>query len=52
MRSVRVVSPFKATRMLYIPPGLSLKNSTRCSHCVYVFCTDLTTNSDFCLTQH
>jgi hypothetical protein len=26
-----------------------LKNSTWCPHCVYVFCTDLRTNSNFCL---
>ena len=36
----------------YVPPGLILKNSTWCSHCVYVSCTDITADSDFCLTQH
>jgi hypothetical protein len=35
----------------YIRPGLTLKNSTWCPHCVYVFCTDLRTNSDFCVTN-
>jgi hypothetical protein len=41
-----------ARRGLYIPPGLTLKNSTWCSHCVYVFCTDLRTNRNFCLIKH
>jgi hypothetical protein len=36
----------------YVPPGLTLKNSTWCSHCVYVFCVDLRTNSNFCLIKH
>ena len=31
--------------LLYVPPGLKLKNSTFCTHthtqCVYVFCVDL-----------
>jgi hypothetical protein len=31
---------------------LTLKNSTWCPHCVYVFCTDLRTNSNFCLIHH
>jgi hypothetical protein len=26
--------------------------STWCPHCVYVFCTDLRTNSNFCLIKH
>jgi hypothetical protein len=30
----------------------NIKNSTWCSHCVYVFCTDLRTNSNFCLKKH
>jgi len=50
-KSGLLYEPFKALRLLYLPPGLTLKNSTLCSHCVYVFffCTDLTTNSDFSL---
>jgi hypothetical protein len=28
------------------------KNFTWCPHCVYVFCTDLRTNSNFCLIKH
>jgi len=39
--------------LLYLPPGLTLRNSTLCSHCVhfilFIFFTDLTTNSDFSL---
>jgi len=31
--------------------SLTFKNSTWCSHCVYVFCTNVTTNIDFCLQQ-
>ena len=37
---------FKARRLLYVRPGLTIRNSTWCPHCVYVFCTDLRTNSD------
>jgi len=44
--------PFKASRLLYVPPGLTLKNSTWFSYYVYVFCMDLRTDSDFCRTQH
>jgi hypothetical protein len=35
-----------------MPPGLTLKNSTWRPHCVYVFCIDLRTNSNFCLIKH
>jgi hypothetical protein len=31
------------------PSGLTLTNSTWCSHCIYVFCTDFRTNSKFAL---
>ena len=30
-----------------MPPGLTFNNSTWCSHCVCVFCTDLRTNCNF-----
>jgi hypothetical protein len=30
----------------------NIKNFTWCPHCVYVFCTDLRTNSNFCLIKH
>jgi len=43
---------FKASRLLYVPPGLTFKNSTWCSHCVYVFCADLTADNYFRFTQH
>ena len=36
----------------YVPPGLTSKNSRWCTHCVYVLCTDLRTNSNFHLIQH
>ena len=41
--------PFKAWWLLYVPPGRTLKDSTRFSRCVYVFCADLRTNGDFTL---
>jgi hypothetical protein len=37
--------------VLYVPPGLTLKNSNCCSHCIYVFCTALRKNGDFCFTH-
>ena len=43
---------FEVSRLLHVPLGITLKNSTWFSHCVCVFCTDLRTNSDSCLTQH
>jgi hypothetical protein len=36
----------------YVPTILTLKNSTQCSHCVYVFCTDHRTKSDIPLVQN
>jgi len=33
----RILLPFRASRLLYVPSGLTLKNSTWCSHCVNVF---------------
>jgi hypothetical protein len=49
-KSTYIVNVLKLLRRL--PPGLTLINSTWCSHCVYVLCTDLRTNCDFCLIQH
>jgi len=43
---------FKAYRLLYLPPGLKLKNSTWLSHCIYVFCVALRTNSNICFMHH
>jgi hypothetical protein len=35
---------------LYVPPSLTFTNSTFCPHsCIYVFCVDLRTNSDYVL---
>jgi hypothetical protein len=39
--------PFKAYWLLHAPPGLTVSNPTFCPHCIYVFCVDLTTDSDF-----
>jgi len=36
----------------YIPTGFTLKNSTYCPRCIYLFCMDLRANSDFYLVQH
>jgi len=45
--------PFKAQWSLYVPPGLTLINSTFCPHsCIYVFCVDLRTNSDYFPIQY
>jgi hypothetical protein len=38
--------------LLCVPTVLALKNSTRWSHCVCVFCTALRTNSDISIIQH
>jgi len=34
-----------------LPPALTLKNSTWCSHC-WVFCKYLRTDSDLCFVRH
>jgi hypothetical protein len=34
--STRFVSAFKAQRLLYVPPGLTLSNSTFCPHSVFM----------------
>jgi len=39
----------KAYRLLYVPPGLTLKNSARWLLCIYVFCVALRRNSNLCL---
>jgi hypothetical protein len=36
----------------YVPPGLPLKNSVVCPQCIYMFCVDLRTNSDYFTVQH
>jgi hypothetical protein len=40
-------SVLRRTLPLPLPPGLTFKNSTWCSHCVYIFSMDVTTNGDF-----
>ena len=38
---------------LYIPAALTFSNSTLCPHsCIYVFCVDLRTDSDYFPIQH
>jgi hypothetical protein len=44
--------PFKDQLLVYAPPGSTSKNSAWWLHCIYVFCMDLRTNSDFSLLQH
>jgi len=34
------------------PTGLTFNKCMLCPHCIYVFCTYLRTNSDFCPIQH
>jgi len=37
----------------YVPPGITLRNPTLCpTQCIYVFCVDLRTNSDYFPIQH
>jgi hypothetical protein len=47
-----MINPLKPSCNFTYHQGLTLKNSTWCPHCVYVFCTDLRTNSNFCLITH
>jgi len=42
-----------APQVTLCKPGLTLQNSTFCPHsCIYVFCVDLRTNSDYFPIQH
>ena len=61
--SIRIISQratgvfhqwFEAQWSPYVPPGLTSTNSTFCpqSECIYVFCVDLRTNSDYFPIQH
>jgi hypothetical protein len=43
---------FKARWLLCVPPGLTSSNPTFCPHCIYVFCVDLRTNSDYFPIHH
>jgi hypothetical protein len=42
----------KAYRLRDALTGLTFNNCTLCSHCIYLFCIYLRTNSDFGLLQH
>ena len=37
----------KSKDLLYVPTALTFRNSVFCPQCIYVFCVDLRTNSDF-----
>jgi hypothetical protein len=43
---------FKTWHLLYLPPALRNRNPTFCLQCIYVFCVDLRTNSDYFSLQH
>ena len=47
-------NPSEAQHSLYIPPGLIFSNATFCLHsvCIYMFCVDPRTNSDYFPIQH
>ena len=46
-------SPFKAQWLPYLPPAWILKKFyVLPTQCIYVFCVDLRTNSDYFPTQH
>jgi hypothetical protein len=38
--------------LLYVPVALTFRNSVFCPQCIYVFCLDLGTNSDYFSIQH
>jgi len=42
----------KPQDLLYVPPASSFRNSVFCPQCVYVFCVDLITNSDYFSIQN
>ena len=42
---------FKASWLMYVPPALTFQNSTFFLQCIYMFCMDLRTNSEFWSTQ-
>jgi hypothetical protein len=44
--------PYKAQSLLYLPSGLAFKNYTICPQCIYVFCMDLRTNSNYFTTHY
>jgi len=38
--------------LLYIPPDLMFRNSAFCRRCIYVFCVELRTSSDYFSIHH
>jgi hypothetical protein len=42
----------KDSDLLYVPPTLTFRNSVFRPQCIYVFCVDLRTNSDYFSLQH
>jgi hypothetical protein len=53
MGYVEVFEPFRPQWLLYIPPRFNIKKFyVLLTQCIYVFCVDLTTNSDYFTVQH
>jgi hypothetical protein len=46
------VSPEYFGLTSYVPPALTFRNSVFCPQCIYLFCVDLRTNSDYFSIQH
>jgi hypothetical protein len=46
------VSPFKVYDVLYLPSALTFRNFVFCPQCIYVFCVDLRTKSEYFSIQH
>jgi len=44
--------PYKASKLLYVPPGINNQKLNMVLNCVNIFYTDLRTDSDFCLTKY
>jgi len=43
---------FKISAVLYVTPALTIRNSVFSPQCIYVFCVDLRTKSDYFPIQH
>ena len=46
------IQPLKAQDLLNVPSVLTFRNSVFCQQCIYVFCVDLRTNSDYYSIQY
>jgi len=43
----------KIFKLLYVPPAFTGRNSVFCPpQCIYVYCVDLKTNSDYITIEH